>query len=213
MRPLMGLVIAILVLLWTSGARAAPRAAEPRLAEPRVVEPRVAVYVSGAVRRPGVYRLPPGTRVADAIQAAGGTAKGAALAELDLASPVGDGDTVRVPLAAANMPGSRPIVPMAESFDPRKADTTRRSVRRRAHGGASGRRGRASARHMGRQVDLNRARPAELQQLPGVGPGLAGRIVAYRRRVGRIGKVEELREVPGIGDRRLARIAPHATVR
>ncbi|MBM3274368.1 MAG: SLBB domain-containing protein, partial [Candidatus Sericytochromatia bacterium] len=78
MQHVIGLLIAVLVWAWSAGIRA-----EPSVAQPRVVEPRLAVFVSGAVRRPGVYRLPPGARVADAIQAAGGIAKGAAFAELE----------------------------------------------------------------------------------------------------------------------------------
>lgn len=213
---------AIWALALGGGAAAAGKVgpASSEVAAPQVFEPSVTVYISGAVRRPGVYRLPPGTRVADAIQAAGGAARGAAVADLELATVVQDGETVRVP-AAGERPrvpsGGQAIVQMPQSFDPRsagrgsRAGTGHRRKRAPARGAVAGRSGVAvSGRAI---VALNRASAAELQRLPGVGPGLAARIIAYRARAGRYQRVEELREVQGIGEKRLARIAPHVDLR
>jgi len=60
----------------------------------------------------------------------------------------------------------------------------------------------------GTPIDLNRATSEELQRLPGIGPGLAARIVDARRRRGSFGSVDELRRVRGIGDTTLARVRP-----
>jgi competence protein ComEA len=189
-----------------------------------VFEPFVTVYVSGAVRRPGVLRLPPGSRVADAIQAAGGAVGGAAVADLDLASVVQDGQSVRVPAAGERLGGSsggvamgaapsrvggQAVAPMPASFDPRsQGGRSRKAQRRRRLPGLPG-----APPGSGRLVALNRASAADLQRLPGVGPGLAARILAYRKRVGRFQRVEELREVQGIGEKRLARMAPQVDLR
>ncbi len=174
-------------------------------AEPRLVEPLLVVHVSGAVRRPGLYRLPPGTRVADAVQAAGGPLRGSGVGDLELAAELVDGQSIRVP-AAPGPPGGRPIVALPASFEPASRARPARKTSRRAATPAS-RTGRGAA------VDVNRASAADLQRLPGVGPGLAARILTYRKRVGRLARVEELREVPGIGEKRLARMAPHVVVR
>lgn len=219
--PLAALVVVVGLLASPLGAAGAPVAS---IADPVVFEPGVKVYVTGSVRRPGVYRLPPGTRVADAIQAAGGAARGAAVASLELASVVEDGDTVRVPAAGERPDGGQPIVRMPESFDPRHGGGRQvsRSPRRRAAGRASGVAGRAASAAAGRAIGpgqgraivaINRASAVELQRLPGVGPGLAARIIAYRNRAGRFQRVEELREVQGIGEKRLARMAPHVDIR
>lgn len=199
--------------------------------QPHVFEPGVTVHVSGAVRRPGLYRLAPGSRIADAIQAAGGAARGAPVADLDLASMVSDGESVRVPEAGERPGGSgdQPIVRIPGSFDPRLAHSSGTSRARRVRtsfgtgravrqatgpaGRWHGARIKGAASGKGARVCLNRASATELQRLPGVGPGLAARIVAYRSRAGKFERIEELREVQGIGEKRLARIAPLVDLR
>lgn len=128
------------------------------------------VHVAGAVARPGVVHLTVGDRVADALAAAGGTAVGADLDALNLARPLVDGEQVVVPL---------------EGVD---GDA--------AAGGAAATTGLLPD---GR-VDLNSATAAQLEELPGVGPVLAGRIVAHREANGPFSEAAALREVSGIGE-------------
>ncbi|GAA4079394.1 ComEA family DNA-binding protein [Actinomadura miaoliensis] len=137
----------------------------------------VMVHVYGKVRRPGVVTLPGGSRVADAIKAAGGVRPGAGTGALNLARKVVDGEQIAV--------GVR-----APSAAPTPAATP---------GGAAG----ASAVG-GAQLDLNTASVDQLDQLPGVGPVLAQRIVDYRTQHGAFRSVEQLQEVSGIGERRFA---------
>lgn len=138
------------------------------------------VDVVGRVRRPGIVRLPAGSRVVDAVAAAGGAAPDAALELLNLARPVADGEQILVP-APGQLP---PAVP----------------------GAATGS-GPGAAAPAG-PLDLNRATEAELDALPGIGPVLAGRIVAWRAGHGRFSSVDELGEVAGIGDRLLEQLRP-----
>jgi competence protein ComEA len=134
----------------------------------------VTVDVQGLVRRPGVVRLPPGSRVIDALQAAGGAVPGAATASLNLARVLADGEQVVVAAPGAAPTPAPGAVPTA---------------------GASP----TSA-----MVDLNTADLGQLDELPGVGPVLAQRILDWRTEHGRFTSVDELREVDGIGDRRFA---------
>jgi competence protein ComEA len=134
---------------------------------------RVTVHVAGAVRRPGVYRLPSSARVVDAVRRAGGARRGADVAALNLAAKLEDGRQVLVPRRGA-APGGEP----AE----------------------------------GVPLDLNTATPEQLDELDGIGPGMAAAIIEYREEHDGFGSVEELGEVPGIGEKRLAALREEVRV-
>ena len=129
------------------------------------------VHVAGAVRRPGVYRLRAGARVADAVERAGGARRRADLGAVNLAAELQDGRQVLVPL--------------------------------RAKGGVAAANA-AGATAPGVPLDLNTATVEQLDELDGIGPATAQQIVAYREEHGGFGSVEELDQVPGIGETRLA---------
>jgi competence protein ComEA len=149
---------------------------------------RVTVHVAGAVRRPGVYVLPPGARVNDALRRAGGPRGRADLTAVNLAAKLEDGRQVLVPERRA-----APVPTDASSV----AGAT---------GGAGGPTAPAAP------VNLNTATLEQLDTLDGVGPGIAQRILDYRRQHGGFARVEELGEVPGIGAKRLATLTPLVAV-
>jgi competence ComEA-like helix-hairpin-helix protein len=166
--------------------------------------PEVVVHVVGAVARAGVVRLPPGSRVLDAVTAVGGASPGADLAQLNLARPVIDGEQVHVPKKWETLPAGAS----------QAAGTGILGV---AGGGGSGGSGGAGgpgagSGGVGVPVDLNSADLAALDTLPGVGPVLAQRIVDWRTEHGRFSSVDELGEVSGIGDKLLAQISPKVRV-
>src|SRR5665647_2882089 len=147
------------------------------------------VHVVGQVRRPGVVRLPPGSRVLDAVRAAGGATSSADLNHLNLARPVADGEQIVVP-----KPGESVLqggVPGA---------------------GGAGTGSSSGVGSVGGLIDLNTADAAALDSLPGVGPVLAQRILDWRAQHGRFTSVDELGEVSGIGDKILAQLRPKVTV-
>jgi len=151
------------------------------------------VHVVGQVRHPGVARLPPGARVLDAVQAAGGATSSADLNHLNLARPVADGEQIVVPKPGESVPGGG--APGAGG----------------AGAGSAGQ-GSTSAGSAGGLVDLNTADASALDSLPGVGPVLAQRILDWRTQHGRFSSVDELGEVSGIGDKLLAQIGPKVRV-
>lgn len=138
----------------------------------------VVVDVSGKVRNPGILRLPAGSRVADALKAAGGVRPGADTDGLNRARLLIDGEQVAVGAPAA------PAAPAAPGA-----------------GAAAGPAGGASP---AAPVGLNTATAEQLDELPGVGPVLAQHIIDYRTEHGGFRSVDELREVNGIGDKRYA---------
>ncbi len=132
----------------------------------------IVVHVAGAVASPGVYQLPGGARVVDAVAAAGGAAGQARTDAVNLAAPLHDGDRV--------------YVPTVDEASPPPA-------------GVSGAAGAPAAAGPVGPIDLNTATVDELDRLPGVGPATAAAIVAYREAHGPFASVDALAEVRGIG--------------
>jgi len=177
-----------------------PEGVPPAAAPPVAPAPRIYVDVAGAVRRPSLYALPPGSRVMQAIVAAGGPASGADLDSVNLAQKLVDGEKIFVPkrILTPAAPDS-PIIPTAAvSLRPAlkiaKTSQTSRSSKLTADSGL--------------QIALNTATLDDLQKLPTVGPAMAARILAYRAQAGGFGKMEDLMLVPGIGPKKFAKIAP-----
>jgi competence protein ComEA len=169
--------------LFGGGGDAEPAAvrieAEPagvgvRAARPR--SPELYVHVAGAVRRPGLLRVPADTRVATALERAGGPTRRADLTLVNLAAKVQDGQQIVVPAkgtggaapggAAASTPGA-PTPP-------------------------------------GAKLHLSTATAEQLDEIDGIGPTLAGRIIEYRDAHGGFGSIDQLAQVDGIGEKRLA---------
>jgi competence protein ComEA len=138
------------------------------------------VDVAGKVRHPGVVTLPAGARVIDAIKAAGGARPGAKTDNLNLARHIIDGEQILVGITA---PPQATAPPTSSTGPPGSAPP-------------------------GTPLDLNTATATQLDQLPGVGPVLAQRIVDYRTQHSGFHAVDELRQVSGIGQAKFADLKP-----
>ncbi|HET9095948.1 MAG TPA: ComEA family DNA-binding protein [Candidatus Baltobacteraceae bacterium] len=141
------------------------------------------VYVVGAVSHPGLYRVPPGARVNDAVERAGGLRADADPAAVNLAERVSDGEEIHV-------------LRMGEAAP---APTRRRKRKTPSPPPAQ-------------PLDLNAAGAQSLAAIPGIGPTLAARIVAYRRLNGPFGSLDELADVAGMTQRRIDAMAAYVGV-
>ncbi|MFJ5043091.1 helix-hairpin-helix domain-containing protein [Streptomyces sp. NPDC088719] len=159
-------------------------ASRPSAGEPPGGSGQIVVDVSGKVRRPGVRRLPAGSRVADALDAAGGVRTGTDMTGLNRARVLMDGEQVVV-----GLPQGPPVSGAAAGG-------------LRAGAGASGVPGPSAP------LSLNTATAEQLETLPGVGPVLAQHMIDYRTENNGFRSVDELRQVNGIGDRRFAELQP-----
>ena len=155
------------------------------------------VHVVGKVRKPGLQRLPAGSRVAHAVEAAGGAVNGADLARVNLARILVDGEQVVVPA-----PGD-PDPPGAPTAGGGGGGTG-------GSGGGSAAGGSGTGSGGGGLVSINTADLSGLDTLPGVGPVLAQRILDWRTEHGRSTTVDELGEVSGIGEKMMERLRPLA---
>lgn len=143
----------------------------------------VMVDVAGAVQRPGVYKLAGGARVEDALERAGGATRKADLSQVNRAATLEDGRQILVP---------------------------ERAPRTAAPGAAGGSSTGAAAPEQ--PLNLNTATLEQLQTLDGVGPATAQKIVDYRTEHNGFGSVDELDQVSGIGEKRLAALRERVRV-
>lgn len=154
-----------------------------RRASPRPSRGTAIIYVDikGAVNRPGVYRLGRGSRVQEALKAAGGPTKEADIMQVNLAKEVQDAQVIYVPKHGEHVPTEFGGQSGAESTPP-------------------------SASGSAPVVNLNSASKDQLQQLTGVGEKKADLIIAYRQAHGGFKSVDELKKVQGFGDKTVAKL-------
>lgn len=162
----------------------------------------VRVQVSGTVLEPGIYDVPASCRVEEAIAAAGGMTENADSERVNLVRKVRDGMQIRVPVQKAART-SRTQRKSAQATAGYGASTTKKSSSTRA--------GTEKNNSAVQRVRINSAGVSELQQLPGIGPALAQRIVETRNS-GRFTSAEDLLRVPGIGKAKLAKLRDYVEV-
>lgn len=163
-----------------------PRGEPIQLSPPPTPAP-VVVHVTGAVIKPGVYSLPPGSRVKDAIEKSGGLESSADSTLINLAELVEDGMQVWIPykLSEAVEVDSPSVLEVKPT--PGEATTER--------------------------VNINTANQTELETLSGIGPVLARAVIQYRLENGPFKEIEEIQEVSGIGPVTFEKIKQFITVR
>ncbi|MEW6573849.1 MAG: ComEA family DNA-binding protein [Bacillota bacterium] len=157
-------------------------------------QPReICVHVAGAVYRPGVYRLPQGSRLLDAVQKAEARPD-ADVNSLNLAQVLEDGQKVMVPEKAPPVEFGAPASnnPFTVTVGPRTSSSMVTNASR---------------------ININTADARTLEELPGIGPSLAQRIIEYRAANGLFSTVDDLINVPGIGEKKLAQLRDHVCVR
>lgn len=141
------------------------------------------IDIAGAVQLPGVVTLSEGSRVFEAIEKAGGLLPDADVSEINQAEILLDGDFIRIPRKSDNETADK-------TFHTSKNEAVKSSGR----------------------VNLNRAAVSELTALSGIGPATAERILEYRQEHGRFRSVDDLKNVKGIGEKKLEKIRDRVTI-
>ena len=137
----------------------------------------ITVYVTGAVNKPGLVKVPEGARAADAVNACGGLLPTADGEKINMAQSLKDGQQLKVP---------------------EKTGTNSKTD--------SGKRDKTKAADSGEKVNINTADEKALDTLPGVGPAMAKRIIEYRESEGAFQSIEDIKKIRGIGEAKFAKM-------
>lgn len=179
---LLGCLLTSVITDWTQKGKEQP-APLPLHTDSEIKQTKIKIYVSGAVRQPGLYDLPVGSRAWQAVEAAGGLREDANADKVNLAKKLKDGNQVNVPALKA---------------------TSKKVSSGRSGELSAGARAEKNYASNGR-VNLNKATVEELDALPGIGPAMARRIIEMRQKK-RFTTVEDLLQVKGIGKAKLERL-------
>lgn len=152
------------------------------------------VFVSGAVHNVGVYSLPAGSRIADALRAAGGPTEDAAIEALNQAILLSDEMQIHMPRRDEV---SLTVPPISNASSTPSDDSTQVED---------------TATNSNQQINLNSATAAALESLPGIGPSIAQTIIDHRNANGPFTSIEEIKDVKGIGDKLFESIQDNITV-
>ena len=150
----------------------------------------VVVHIAGAVKKPGIVRLPEGSRIEDAIEEANGLTEDADITNINLAYVLEDGTKIRIP-----------------SINDEKSDDIDTNYIIDSIGKESGKNQTST-----KVININTANSEELQNLDGIGPSLASKILEYRNANGKFKKIEDIKNVTGIGDSKYEKIKEHIKV-
>ena len=159
-----------------------------------IQEDLVIIHITGSVKNPGIVKLKYGSRIEDAIEAAGGLTENADITNVNLAYVLDDGVKIRIPSITDEKNGDEQI--LEEGSGENIIEETNMTF------GAST-----------KEVNINKPKETELQSLPGIGASLASRIIEYRNQNGKFSKIEDIKNVNGIGDSKYDNIKDFITVK
>lgn len=138
----------------------------------------VIVHITGAVRTPGIVKLPEGARIEDAIDKAGGLTEDADISDVNLAYVLEDGIKIKIPTISEEKNEEIIINSSGEGIVEKEISNNSEN----------------------KIININKANETDLQTLPGIGASLAGRIVEYRNSNGKFNEIEDIKNVSGIGE-------------
>lgn len=161
-------------------------------------EEMMAVHITGEVKNPGVIKIKQGSRIQDIIEKAGGLTENADIANVNLAFEVEDGMKIRIP--------SNDDEQSKESIDENVQEEnnhTKYIYQDSGKGVIVSDEGSGTSSSI---VNINTASQTELEKLPGIGPSISSRIIEYRNQKGNFKKIEDVKNVTGIGDSKFEKI-------
>ena len=154
-------------------------------------EEMMAIHVTGEVKNPGVVKVKQGSRIEDIIEAAGGLTENADITNVNLAFEVEDGMKIRIPSNDEDNENEGNIIEHYITQDSGKGVIVSEDK---------------SSENLSLVININTANETELEQLPGIGASIAGRIIDYRNKNGKFKAIEDIKNVTGIGETKFEKI-------
>ena len=170
-------------------------------------EETIVVHVSGAVNIEGIVELDSGSRIANAIEKAGGVKENADMTNINLAYPLEDGMKIHIPTKEETEANKNNENMIDESY------VTSSSGGVSSKEDTNSAQGSSKSTTSNAKVNINTATQEELDTLPGIGPSIASKIIDYREQNGKFNSIEEIKEVSGIGDAKYEKIKDSITIK
>lgn len=157
-------------------------------------ETTIVVHITGEIIKPGIIELKENARIADAIDAAGGVTTQADLNEVNLAFVLSDGQKIYIPNKSEKEKNSKKTYITSECGNNVIIEDNLQELK-------------------SQKVNINEANKEKLEELPGIGPSIAQKIIEYRNQIGKFTSIEQLLEVSGIGEAKYAKIKDSVVVK
>ena len=170
-------------------------------------EETIVVHVSGAINIEGIVELEAGSRIANAIEKAGGVKENADMTDINLAYPLEDGMKIHIPTKEETEANKNNENMIDESY------VTSSSGGVSSKEDTNSTQGSSKLTTSNEKVNINTATQEELDTLPGIGPSIASKIIDYREQNGKFNSIEEIKEVSGIGDAKYEKIKDSITIK
>ena len=154
--------------------------------EPKEMGTGIFVHIDGWIQNPGVYEIKENDRVNTIIEKAGGLKEGASIKSINLAARLSDGDKIYIP--------NREEEKQIETTEVKRNNTGTVKITKNS------------------KININKASISELKQITGIGESTANKIIDYRDNVGKFKKIEDIKEVKGIGDSKYESIKDKITI-
>lgn len=160
--------------------------------EEKTSENKIIIYITGAIKKEGVYELKENSRISDAIEIAGGLTENANIESINLAYTLEDGVKIHIPTKeeSKNSQETTYINKNTEGIETTNIEKSNSN----------------SANTTKEKVNINTATQAQLETLPGIGPSTAQKIITYRKENGKYKTIEEIKKVSGIGESKYSKI-------
>lgn len=162
---------------------------------------RILVHISGAVNKEGIVELKIGSRIADAIDKAGGMKEEADIEDINLAYKLEDGMKIHIPTKQERESSNITEEGKTEEITEKYVTTS---------SGVSAKNETKNTQNL--KININTATQTQLETLPGIGPSTATKIITYRKEKGKFKTIEDIKEVSGIGDSKFEKIKNYITV-